>query len=197
MARVLLETDGLDVNAVIKERLPVRLVVVEHGASMPSPSTSHESQADELDVFVLPDADSPSDLALRVLRQIAAIERSGQHIRSAVIAAAGDGGGQSLAARCLIARAMVAHQMGRGSGELVLTSRAVPGRRVQNQLLALAGALTVEAGASDVSIRVLIDVAPEAEVAQVPRPPVSIRHDRPMTCCAAGCGADCVRNYSV
>lgn len=113
--------------------------------------------ADELCVFVPSGSGSPGDLALRTLRHIAAVERSGQRIVRAVIGAGPRSCGQVLAARTLMARAVIAHQCSVGAGELIFTCTAGPGSRVQHELLALAGTLTSELGTSRIAVRVLLD----------------------------------------
>jgi hypothetical protein len=173
----------------MKEKPAVRLFVVESGAPMPIGSAPRAGETSELSIFVLADSDPPSRLALRVLRHIAAIERSGQRIVSATIVSGSQSGAQALAARCLMARALVAHQAGIGSGELVFSSGTGDVQREQQELLAMAGALTGERGAERVSIRVVIDDVLEPDSAPEWRPLRSARAARPLTCCPAACCA--------
>jgi len=148
-------------NSLNAKRPPVRLLIAEEGASVAHRRTSGNNGHSELAIFVPAGSDSPSRLALRTLRHIADIERSGQRISRAVITAGARSDGQVLAARSLVARALIAHQTAVGCGELVLVTRADAGSRAQHELLALAGTLTSELGTSRISIRVLIDCATE------------------------------------
>jgi hypothetical protein len=178
----------------MREKPAIRFFVVESGATMPAGSVPCVSDTSELSIFVLADADPPNRLALRVLRHIAAIERSGQRIVSATIVTGVQRGAQSLAARCLIARALVAHQAGAGSGELVFSAGTDDAPREQEELLAMAGALTGERGADRVSIRVVIDDSVDPDSAPEWRPLRSTRASTPLSCCPAACRAGTALN---
>jgi hypothetical protein len=160
---------------------------------MPHGSAPGRTEPTELTVFVLADSDPPNRLALRVMRHIAAIERSGQRIASATLVAGAERGAQALAARCLMARALFAHQVNVGAGELVFSTRVHPDGHSQHELLALVGALTGERGAQQISIRVLIDVDDAAPVASIGPDLASTRRSLPLDCCPAACHA----SYSV
>jgi len=178
----------------MRDKPAIRFFVVESGAALPAGSAPCAGDTSELSIFVLADADPPNRLALRVLRHIAAIERSGQRIVSATIVTGVRRGAQSLAARCLIARALVAHQAGMGSGELVFSAGTDNARHEQEELLAMAGALTGERGAERVSIRVVIDDSADLDSAPEWRPLPLARASAPLSCCPAACRAGAALN---
>jgi hypothetical protein len=137
----------------------LRLLIVERGADLPALSPTDPIG----DLVIVPDgSDLPMDLALRVVQRIARAERRGQHVEEATIAIANDGRRQRSAARALIARALVRHQLHAGGGEILLWARCSPTSDTRHEILALAGVLMSELGSTRVSLRVLFDPYPEA-----------------------------------
>lgn len=143
----------------MKALTKLRLLVVERGANMPALSRNEPIG----DLVVVPDGDArPAELALRVIERIARAERNGRHIEEATIAVTNGGDAQRAAARALIARALVKHQMHAGGGEIVLWARCAPTSETRHEVLALAGVVMSELDSTSVSLRVLFEQRPGA-----------------------------------
>ena len=142
---------------------PLKLVVVEEGTHPSAPTLWSADEATELMVVVEGESEPPLDFALSTMRRIATLERSGRRVREVVILVSGQHDGQALAARCLLARAVLTHQMQEGQGELTFDAQPETDTEAQHELLSLAGVLMTDLGHSQISIRVrFADVRPVA-----------------------------------
>ena len=131
----------------------VRLVVVEDGALS---LDSHVSPDDgeETVVVVQSHGELPLKLAERVVRRIAAIERSARRIGQTIVLLAARLDEQSMAARYLLARALLAHVGAAGPADLMLAVSGDAELALRHGLLALVETLVTEPGSRTVSIRI-------------------------------------------
>jgi hypothetical protein len=132
----------------------VRLIVVEDGAEAVSPYLSPE-ECEETVVVHQSDGELPVGLARRTVSRIGTLERSGRAIGRAVVLIASRNDDQSMAARHLLARALLihAHEAPAGSGELILAAGGGADVDLRNELMALVGTLMGDPGHSAVPIR--------------------------------------------
>lgn len=147
----------------------VRLVVVEDGAPAVD---SHLSPVpcDETVVVHQLDGELPVDLARRVVRRIGALERSGRGVARAAILMACRSDSQVMAARHLLARALVAHAHAAlaGATEFILAVDGGGDADLRQELMALAEVLVGGSG-SHVAIRVCFGPPDECSETPVPK----------------------------
>jgi hypothetical protein len=131
----------------------VRLVVVERGADLRDFETPG-NEADGVHVIGQGRDESALSLAMRVIDRLASIERSESQLDRALLLVAPQVDGQSLAARELMARAMLTHASIAGAAELVLAVRADADPDVRHAVLNLVETLMGEHGAASMPIRI-------------------------------------------
>lgn len=136
----------------------MRVVVVEDGAEGLGPYLSPNASEDTM-VLHQSSEESPAELAVRTIRRIASIERSGQGVARAVILLGPRLDQQAMAARQLLARALLVHAqvVALGSSELVLTVGSQADPALRHQLMALVEALVGEPEACSMAIRLRFD----------------------------------------
>lgn len=132
------------------------LVVVESGGA----GSASRMAPGEGAVFVAQSgSESPLTFAHKVLGQIAGFERRRHAITPATLIVAGSAEPHQLAARALIARALLSHMAAHGAGDLIVQATdAEPEAR--DELLALVERLLEEHPESGVAIRLQFRPAP-------------------------------------
>lgn len=131
---------------------PVIVVVMEQGAVWPGWIADCRATPESL-VIAQQAEETPAELALRVVQRLALLEAGGHGVVTAVLAAGHAGGDEVYAARCVIARTMLAHMAGRSrAGGLVFAASEEidEGRRVE--LLELAETLIGQLAGTRLSI---------------------------------------------
>jgi hypothetical protein len=139
---------------------PARLVVVEDPARVPADFLLKSTQEGDGVTVLVQDHDTPRTLAARTMRRLADVERAGNKVNQAVVVVGAGKDADALAARCVLVRVLLAHLVRAGSGEVVLAAEGVTDSELRHQLLALAGTLAGEVGASGVAIRVRFEPDP-------------------------------------
>lgn len=144
----------------------LRLVVVEDNAEGLGPYLSANASEDTM-VIRQSSEESPAELAVRAIRRIASIERSGQGVAKAVVLLAPRVDQQAMAARQLIARALLVHAriVPGGSSELVLAVGSRTDPALRHRLMALVEALVGEPEACSMAIRIRFDFPAPVETA--------------------------------
>lgn len=132
----------------------VRLIVVEDGARAIDSYLSPE-ECEETVVVHQSDGELPVELARRIVGRIGTLERSGRGIGRAVVLMASRNDDQSMAARHLLARALIihAHVAPAGAGELIFAVGDGADVDLRYELMALVEALIGEPGGSPMPIR--------------------------------------------
>lgn len=138
----------------------VRLVAVEDGASAFNSYLSLD-ECDETVVARQGAGELPAEFSRRIISRIAAIERSAQCIGQAVIAVGPGTDDEWMAARQLVARALLMHAHVSGAGELVLAVDSNAEVHVRHGLMALVEVLVGEPESSRTPIRVRFGVSAE------------------------------------
>lgn len=146
----------------------LRLVVVEDGAEGLGPYLSPDASADTM-VLHQSTEEPAAELAVRVIQRIASIERSGQGVAKAVVLLGPRLDQQAMAARQLLARALLVHAQvaAMGSGELVLVVGSQADPALRHHLMALVEALVGEPEAGSMAIRIRFDSPTLVETAKV------------------------------
>jgi hypothetical protein len=132
----------------------VSLVAVEDGASA---FNSHLSldECDECVVVRQMVGEPPAEFCDRISRRIAAFERSARRIGHAVIAVGPHSDDQWMAARYLVAHALLVHAHGSGAGsDLVIAVDGDAEVQLRHRLMALVEVLVGEPESSRTPIRV-------------------------------------------
>jgi hypothetical protein len=132
----------------------VRLIVVEGGARAIDSHLLPE-ECEETVVVYQSKGELPVELALRSVRRIGMLERSGRGIGRAVVLMAARHDDQSMAARHLLARALLIHVhiALAGAGELIFAVGGGADVDLRYELVGLVEALIGEPGCSSVPIR--------------------------------------------
>jgi hypothetical protein len=132
---------------------PMTLVVVEDGTTLPKDLGRADGGFYEL-VVVAQDRVTPTDLVLRVARNLASFEQRGRRLERAMLVVGDRSDASADAARCLIARSLAAHLAASSNGELEIVCGQGSKASRRHELLALAGVLTSEAPSNlSVSVR--------------------------------------------
>jgi len=144
-----------------------RLVVIEQGADALGSRLSPDG-GDETIVVVQGVDETPLQLLFRVIRRLALLERSAHRVRRAELVVAPRLDAQSTAARGVVARALLAHLVAGGEGELLVAGEG-PHAGLQGELLTLVDALAAEDDEGTVMIRLELNgrqprVPPESGV---------------------------------
>lgn len=132
----------------------VRLVVVENGAHSIDSSLISEG-CQKAVVIQQSNAEAPLELVGRIIEQIAALGRAGKTVEQAVIFAAPRLDGQSMAARHLLARALLksAHIALTRSAELIFNVNAGASGELRHAFMGLVEALFGDSSGLPVPIR--------------------------------------------
>lgn len=133
----------------VESELRRRLVLIEQGAEGIE-AVLRDGSFDETLVIAAAPADAPHELGLNAAARVAALESQKRMCCAATIVLAGDGGSQTLAARELAARMLLAHLQAAGGGELVLSAPLLGDR---DALLALVEKLLGDLETRAVTIR--------------------------------------------
>jgi hypothetical protein len=147
------------------------LVVVEAGAHVSGLRLAPDGDGDEDTVVVRQmDGEPSSVLAARAIARLALIERSGSAVQRAVMLIAPRRDGQSMAARHLLARALLthAHVNHDSAAELRLSVGGDADAALRDELLALVELLVGTPGSAVVPIRVQFG-PPEEPSRRAPR----------------------------
>jgi hypothetical protein len=135
----------------INKPQPVRLVAVEDGArgfeSRVTPDGGEETV-----VVTQWSGEPPESLIVRVAARIVALERSGKRVDRAILLVGHERDQHVIAARRLVARALLSHLHSSSGSELVLDAVGAPAS-VRHALLAEVEALLEESEAPSVPIR--------------------------------------------
>lgn len=160
------------------EETPTRLVVVEDRAHLKADFLLDSATDGESVTVLVQDHDSAHRLAVRTMRRLASVERTGKRLTQAVVVVGSDKDASALAARCVLVRVLLAHLVRAGAGEVVLTAGGDTDSELRHQLLALAGTLAGEVGSSGVAIRVRFgqDARPPARAGARRAPPPSAEY---------------------
>lgn len=150
----------------VRRGRPVRLVVIEDGATMVG--IHHlASEAEDTVVIGQGHEEPAADLVLRVVHKLSSLEQSGRGVASAVLRVAPHTDESSMEARVSLARALLTQTAAAGSAELVVSAPSDPGLGLR--LLALVDEVLGDAGESttgSLNIRVQFDEDQEAEFPQ-------------------------------
>jgi hypothetical protein len=132
----------------------VRLIALEHGASEVDCRVCPD-QREETVVIHQCDGELPGVFSGRIISRIGVFERSARSIDQAVIAVGDRFDDQAMAARHVLARALLTHVRSSlaGAAELVLAVDGDAGPALRHQLWTLAEALVADASGSRVPIR--------------------------------------------
>lgn len=126
-------------------------VIMEAGAEWPD--FVHDERGPR-DWAVIPQQpkETPAELALRAAERVTTLERSGARVDSIVIAVGAAHDDEVFAARCVVARILIA--LGRDDARLVFSASARLAGTARHELLALAGTLAGQAQDSALSVSV-------------------------------------------
>lgn len=146
---------------------PVKLIVLEEGASGFEPLKPVSETPFELAVLIQNATEAHEDLVERTIRRLHAFQRSGRAVIEAILVVGPAVGGPSLAARELVLRAISTHMADQGRGEitLALNSDARPEQR--HELLELLGGLTGQLGTQALGVRLIVG-QPESRLKLTP-----------------------------
>lgn len=128
-------------------------VVIERGGEWPV--VGHEMSGLDINA-VIPQqpGETPAELGLRAAERVASLGRRGAFVQSVVIAVGVAHDDEVFAARCIVARALVAQLDGRREADLVFCAPALLTDGARHELLALAGTLASQAYGSALSVSV-------------------------------------------
>lgn len=133
---------------------PATLVVIEYGASWPR--WLHPAHAGDLAVVAQHYEGLPTDLVAQVASRITRLNQAAWQVDEVVQVANGRSDPDSIAARSVLARGLLAHLKSAGGRHLTLCVSEALGRRATHELTALAAALESVALASDLSLSVRV-----------------------------------------
>lgn len=156
------------VSPACTRRRRVRLVVVEHEAKAFDSYLSPD-ECDETVLVRQSDGELPFDFIQRVIGRIGIMERSACHIGKAIVLLAPRLDDQSMAARRLLARALLTptHVAVTGPAELLLAVGGDAEAALRHGLMALVETLVGEPGSGSVPIRVRFGAAAAPSVAPI------------------------------
>ena len=136
-----------------EDKQGVCAVVMEAGAEWPT--FDHDARgADSYAVIPQQPEETPAELAWRAAERVASLERNGARVESVVSAVGSAHDDEVFAARCVVARALIAQNDGRGEAELIFSASARLTEAARHELLALAGTLAAQARGSALSVKV-------------------------------------------
>lgn len=135
---------------------PVRLVLVEEGAD---PIDVHTVTGDGDETLVLGQGrgECATDFTYRVIQKLSALEQVGRRVGVAVLRVAPRVDPQTMAARNLLARALLTHSAVAGPTELVFGAGARIGKGLRLRLLALVEELIQESVTGSTTLRIQFD----------------------------------------
>ncbi len=134
-------------------------IVIEAGAEWPA--FGHEPAGTDIHAVIPQQPDeTPAELALRAADRVASLGRGGASVQSVVIAVGAVHDDEVFAARCSVARALIAELGAGGEAELTFSAPALLTDGARHELLALAGTLASQAYGSAFSVNVRFSAAP-------------------------------------
>lgn len=145
---------------VADQRRPISLVVLEDASAATEAHLSRDG-LEQIVVVARSDDEGPLQLARRVMRRIAVLERAGECVGRAVINVGPHGDGVWRTARRLQAHAILTH-MQRDAGslaEIVLAADGAAPVELRQELMSLVGTLAAEQKRQSVPIRLRFGVA--------------------------------------
>jgi hypothetical protein len=156
---------------------PIRFVVVEAGAEFPDLVTAGDVEAETEVVQQTVGDERPAEIALRAVRRLATIERTGRRVAVVVLGVGRNADRAVWSTRELITRTVVRHMEERGGGQVLFCCHGQVDPDLRSELLALGRSLTTELGGGRVSASVRFsgreDVPARSGVRLVAREPES------------------------
>ena len=124
------------------------LVVIEFGASWPR--WLDPSHSGDMAVVAQHYEGEPSSLITQVASRVTRLEAQGWQLKAVVLVSNGRCEGESVAARSILARGLLARLRGAGGGHFALTVEERYGRRARHNLTHLAESLDQDASAGGI-----------------------------------------------
>ncbi|HEV8547408.1 MAG TPA: hypothetical protein VGQ57_00245 [Polyangiaceae bacterium] len=133
---------------------PATLVVIEYGASWPR--WLNPSQTGDLAVVAQHYEGLPTDLVAQVANRVTRLSQASWQVDEVVLVVNGRSDPDSVAARSVLARGLLAHLKSASGCQLSLCASEALGRRATHELTALAAALEPVALASELTLAVRV-----------------------------------------
>ena len=130
---------------------PIRFVVVEVAADFPDLVASGGVEAETEVVQQTVGDERPAEIALRAVRRLATIERTGRHVSLAILAVSRNDSRSVWSTRELIARTVIRHMHEGGGGRLLFSCHGGVDEELRSRLLELGHDLVSELESANVT----------------------------------------------